>query len=129
MMTEENTYTLEDLARDFDLTARTARHYIANVLPPHHKKGRGKLARYGQDTWNCFAFIQKVREQAGVTMTYLNEALEADKDLVKQNTSIPSLAVWLACIGVFIFAISVALFALKWHTPETTPASSSDGWD
>ena len=54
-------YTLEQLAEDFELTPRTARHYIENVLPGHHKKGRGKLARYGQDTWNCFAFIQKAR--------------------------------------------------------------------
>ena len=38
------------LAADFDLTPRTARHYIENVLPAHHKTGRGKLARYGQDT-------------------------------------------------------------------------------
>jgi len=54
-------YTLEQLAEDFELTPRTARHYVENVLPGHHKKGRGKLARYGQDTWNCFAFIQKAR--------------------------------------------------------------------
>ena len=56
-------YTLEELAEDFELTPRTARHYIENVLPAHHKKGRGKLAHYGQDTWNCFAFIQKARAE------------------------------------------------------------------
>jgi len=33
------------------------------VLPAHHKKGRGKLAHYDQDTWNCFAFIQKARAE------------------------------------------------------------------
>jgi len=59
----EPTYTLEELAEAFDLTPRTARHYIENILPPHHKKGRGKLARYGRDTWNCFAFIQKARQE------------------------------------------------------------------
>ena len=74
-MIEANTSTLEDLAEAFGLTPRTARHYIEKVLPPHHKQGRGKLARYGQDTWNCFAFIQKVRAQAGVTMAYLTEVL------------------------------------------------------
>ena len=74
-MNETNTYTLEDLAKDFGLTPRTARHYIENVLPPHHKKGRGKLARYGQDTWNCFAFIQKVREESGFTATQLTDVL------------------------------------------------------
>ena len=58
-MNKEPGYTLEELAEDFDLTPRTARHYIENVLPAHHKKGRGKLAHYDQDTWNCFAFIQK----------------------------------------------------------------------
>jgi len=59
----EPTYTLEELAEAFDLTPRTARHYIENILPAHHKKGRGKLARYGHDTWNCFAFIQKARQE------------------------------------------------------------------
>lgn len=62
-MNKEPGYTLEELAEDFDLTPRTARHYIENVLPAHHKKGRGKLAHYDQDTWNCFAFIQKARAE------------------------------------------------------------------
>ena len=62
-MNKEPGYTLEELAEAFELTARTARHYIENVLPAHHKKGRGKLAHYGQDTWNCFAFIQKARTE------------------------------------------------------------------
>jgi len=62
-MINEPGYTLEELAEAFDLTPRTARHYIENVLPAHHKKGRGKLAYYGQDTWNTFAFIQKARAE------------------------------------------------------------------
>ena len=74
-MNQSNTYTLEDLAEDFGLTPRTARHYIENVLPPHHKKGRGKLARYGKDTWNCFAFIQKVRQESGFTATQITGVL------------------------------------------------------
>ena len=74
-MGEPNSYTLEELAADFDLTPRTARHYIANVLPPHHKTGRGKLARYGQDTWNCFSFIQKVRRESGFTATQISDVL------------------------------------------------------
>jgi len=69
------TYTLEDLAEGFGLTPRTARHYIENVLPAHHKTGRGKLARYGQDTWNCFSFIQKVRRESGFTATQISEVL------------------------------------------------------
>ena len=70
-MGKPDTYTLEDLAEGFGLTPRTARHYIENVLPPHHKTGRGKLARYGQHTWNCFSFIQKVRQESGFTATQL----------------------------------------------------------
>jgi DNA-binding transcriptional MerR regulator len=62
-MNKEPGYTLEELAEAFDLTPRTARYYIENVLPPHHKQGRGKLAIYDQDTWNCFAFIQKARTE------------------------------------------------------------------
>jgi len=62
-MNIEPGYTLEELAEAFGLTPRTARHYIENVLPTHHKKGRGKLAHYGQDTWNCFAFIKKARAE------------------------------------------------------------------
>jgi hypothetical protein len=57
-MKNSKTYTLAELAEDFGLTERTARYWIEKILPAHHKQGRGKLARYGQDTWNCFAFIQ-----------------------------------------------------------------------
>ena len=57
----ETTYTLEELAEAFDLTPRNARHWIEKILPPHHKKGRGSLARYGRDTFNCFAFVQRAR--------------------------------------------------------------------
>ena len=74
-MGKPDTYTLEDLAADFDLTPRTARHYIENVLPAHHKTGRGKLARYGQDTWNCFSFIQKVRRESGFTAAQISDVL------------------------------------------------------
>ena len=74
-MDKPNTYTLEELAADFDLTPRTARHYIENVLPPHHKTGRGKLARYGQDTWNCFSFIQKVRRESRFTAAHITDVL------------------------------------------------------
>ena len=54
-------YTLEELADAFNLKARTARHYIQHVLPPNHKTGRGRLALYGEDTRQCFAFIRKAR--------------------------------------------------------------------
>jgi DNA-binding transcriptional MerR regulator len=64
-MENSHTYTLAELAGAFGLTERTARYYIEKVLPPHHKKGRGKVARYGQDTWNCFQFIMLVRERYG----------------------------------------------------------------
>ena len=74
-MGKPNSYTLEELAADFGLTPRTARHYIENVLPAHHKTGRGKLARYGQDTWNCFSFIQKVRRESGFTATQISDVL------------------------------------------------------
>jgi len=74
-MGKPDTYTLEDLAADFDLTPRTARHYIENVLPAHHKTGRGKLARYGQDTWNCFSFIQRVRRESGFTAAQISDVL------------------------------------------------------
>ena len=68
-------YTLEELAQDFDLTERTARYYIENVLPPHHKKGRGKKSEYGQDTWNCFAFLQLARERYGLRPGQVAEVL------------------------------------------------------
>jgi len=74
-MGKTDTYTLEELAADFDLTPRTARHYIENVLPAHHKTGRGKLARYGQETWNCFSFIQRVRRESGFTATQISDVL------------------------------------------------------
>ena len=83
MMNEPNTYTLEELAGAFDLTPRTTRHYIENVLPPHHKTGRGKLARYGRDTWNCFAFIQRVRQDAKLSAAQLSDVLaRLDQDQI-----------------------------------------------
>ena len=64
-MNKDHTYTLAELAEDTGLTERTVRYYIERVLPPHHKQGRGKLARYGQDTLNCIRFILLVRERYG----------------------------------------------------------------
>ncbi len=82
-MNEPNTHTLEELAEAFDLTPRTTRHYIENVLPPHHKTGRGKLARYGRDTWNCFAFIQRVRQDAKLSTAQLADVLaRLDQDQI-----------------------------------------------
>ena len=83
MMNEPNTHTLEELAEAFDLTPRTTRHYIENVLPPHHKTGRGKLARYGRDTWNCFAFIRRVRQDAKLSTAQLSDVLaRLDQDQI-----------------------------------------------
>ena len=65
-MNEDQTYTLAELAEETGLTERTVRYYIEQVLPPHHKQGRGKLARYGQDTLNCIRFILLVRERYGL---------------------------------------------------------------
>jgi DNA-binding transcriptional MerR regulator len=62
-MSKETSYTLEQLAAEFGLTARTARHYLEHLLPPHHKQGRGTRARYGQDTWNCFAFVRRAKAE------------------------------------------------------------------
>lgn len=69
-MTGETTYSLEDLAEAFGLTPRTARHYIGSVLPPRHRTGRGRRARYGRDAWNCFAFIRRARQEK-LTMTQI----------------------------------------------------------
>ena len=44
-MNNDHTYTLAALAEKTGLTERTVRYYIEKVLPPHHKQGRGKLAR------------------------------------------------------------------------------------
>jgi hypothetical protein len=64
-MNTQHSYTLAELAADFGLTERTARYYIEKVLPPHHRQGRGRVARYGQGTWNCFVFIRLLRKQYG----------------------------------------------------------------
>jgi len=64
-MNKDHTYTLAKLAEETGLTERTVRYYIERVLPPHHKQGRGKLARYGQDTLNCIRFILLVGERYG----------------------------------------------------------------
>lgn len=91
-MMNEQGYTLEELAEAFDLTPRTARHYIENVLPAHHKKGRGKLAFYSQDTWNCFAFIRKARAEklttaqisgvlANLSQSQIDKVAEGEEEL------------------------------------------------
>ena len=67
-MHQQISYTLDELAAAFNLTPRTARHYVENVLPPRHKTGRGRKARYGRDTWNCFAFLRKARRD-GLSLT------------------------------------------------------------
>ena len=71
-------YSLEDLARHFGLTPRTARYYVEKVLPEHLRSGRGSAAEYGQDTWNCFKFIEKARDQ-DLTLTQIGNVL-ADLD-------------------------------------------------
>ena len=65
-MNKDLTYTLAELAEETGLTGRTVRYYIEQVLPPHHKQGRGKLARYGQDTLNCIRFIVLAGERHGI---------------------------------------------------------------
>ena len=64
-MNKDHSYTLAELAEQTGLTDRTVRYYIEQVLPPHHKQGRGKLARYGEDTLNCIRFIVLVGERYG----------------------------------------------------------------
>lgn len=75
-MNDDRTYTLEQLAASFGLTTRTARHYLEHLLPPHHRQGRGKRARYGQHTWNCFALIRKAREEK-LTSAQISSLLHA----------------------------------------------------
>jgi DNA-binding transcriptional MerR regulator len=73
-MSDTPRFSLQELADAFGLTARTARHYIQNILPPDHKTGRGRQARYGQDTWNCFAFLRKAR-QDGLSLSQVTALL------------------------------------------------------
>ena len=65
-MNEKDTYTLAELAEKCGLTERTTRYYIEKVLPPHHKQGRGKLARYGRDTLSSIRFIKLVGDNHGI---------------------------------------------------------------
>ncbi len=65
-MNKDHTYTLAELAEETGLTERTVRYYIERVLPPHHKQGRGKLARYSEDTLNCIRFILLAGERHGI---------------------------------------------------------------
>ena len=65
-MKKDHSYTLAELAHETGLTDRTVRYYIEQVLPPHHKQGRGKLARYGEDTLNCIRFILLAGERYGI---------------------------------------------------------------
>lgn len=64
-MNEDRNYTLAELAETTGLTERTVRYYIEQVLPPHHKQGRGTLARYGIATLNAIRFILLAGERYG----------------------------------------------------------------
>lgn len=64
-MNEQRNYTLAELAETTGLTERTVRYYIEQVLPPHHKQGRGTLARYGTATLNAIRFILLVGKRYG----------------------------------------------------------------
>ena len=68
-------YTLEQLAEAFGLTSRTARYYIETVLPGHHRMGPGRVAQYGQDTWNCFKFIRTAKAKK-LTLEQIRDVLE-----------------------------------------------------
>jgi DNA-binding transcriptional MerR regulator len=74
-LSDEAPYTLGDLADAFGLTERTARHYVEKILPPGHRTGRGRRARYGRDTWNCFAFIHRARRD-GLTLAQITALLK-----------------------------------------------------
>lgn len=74
-MQDQKLYTLETLATEFGLTPRMARYYVEKLLPEHHKTGRGKLAEYGPDTWNCFAFIKKAKDEFKLTTEQIREVL------------------------------------------------------
>ena len=65
-MNKDHSFTLAELAEETGLTDRTVRYYIEQVLPPHHKQGRGKLARYSEDTLNCIRFILLAGERYGI---------------------------------------------------------------
>lgn len=74
-MTDNAPFTLEDLAAAFGLTPRTARHYVEKILPPGHRAGRGRRARYSQQTWDCFAFIRRARRN-GLTLAQITDLLK-----------------------------------------------------
>ena len=75
-MNDTPRFSLQELADAFDLTPRTARHYVEKILPARHRSGRGKRARYGQDTWSCFAFIRKARQDK-LTLAQIAALLDA----------------------------------------------------
>ena len=91
-MNEDQTYTLAELADKCGLTERTARYYIENVLPSHHKKGRGKLAQYGQDTYNCFQFIQQAKKRYGFRPGQIQGVLASigQETIDRTTTSLPA---------------------------------------
>lgn len=70
----EPPYTLEQLAEEFGLTYRTARYYVEKVLPAHHRSGPGKVAEYGRDTWNCFEFIKRAKNEK-LTLKQISDVL------------------------------------------------------
>jgi len=73
----DNTFTLQDIADKCQIRKiRTARHYLHEHLPRHHRQGKGKGSRYGDDTLNCFLFLMKLKQQTPLTLEQISSVIE-----------------------------------------------------
>ena len=73
----DNTFTLQDIADKCQIRKiRTARHYLHEHLPRHHRQGKGKGSRYGDDTLNCFLFLIKLKRETPLTLEQISSVIE-----------------------------------------------------
>ena len=48
-------------------------------------------------------------------LDFVDQAMESDQDLVKEDLSLPSAAVWVAGAGVLLFGLGILIFSFRWR--------------
>jgi hypothetical protein len=82
----------------------------------------GEAESLGDEQYMAGNFVDAVTYYE-TALQSVDEAIDADKDLVKQDMTIPSIAVWLAGFGLLIFGLGVIIYAIRWKAPPAPPAT------
>lgn len=74
----ETEFTLREIAEKAKIgEIRTARYYLNQYLPEHHRRGRGKYVKYSRDTLNCFLFLMKLKDETPLELQQISGVMRA----------------------------------------------------